>query len=395
MKRTAIFTTSSNNYFAFSRTLLESVRAFHDDVDIYFLLVDETPDNQVLAAGGFFRVCCAKDIGIPEFTKMAFAYNIVEFNTAVKPFFIHYLLSRGYDKVVYLDPDILVFNRLDTALDALETHSIVVTPHQLAPLKDLHNFTPYLQWEQSALQTGIFNLGFLGVSNTDEGRAFIKWWSNRCSYLCFLEQESGLFVDQIWVNLAVCFYRSVHIVRHKGYNMSVWNLHDRTLIDNRVNGVEPLVFYHFSSIDMNNRSVLSKHDASMTLERRPDLTALFDGYRSAVNSNGYEYFRRLRYSYDCFSDGRRITLLERRLYAAVSDHFSDPFACSGRRFSKELSKAGRLRSHSPKRDEKLTKRIVKAGLRTIFKVFGPARYARLVQSFRGLDRLRNHVFLVD
>jgi lipopolysaccharide biosynthesis glycosyltransferase len=126
MNNTAIFTISSNNYFAFTKTLLQSVRDFHDDVDLYFLLADEVADNKILSEQNLFHLRTVKEIGISDYKKMAFAYDIVEFNTAVKPFFINYLFEKGYEKVVYIDPDILVCNRLDGS-DELNNHSIVVT----------------------------------------------------------------------------------------------------------------------------------------------------------------------------------------------------------------------------------------------------------------------------
>jgi hypothetical protein len=327
---------------------------------------------------------------------MAFAYDIVEFNTAVKPFFINYLFRQGYKKVIYLDPDILVCARLDAALGKLENHSIVVTPHQLSPVTNVDRFISYLQWEQSALQTGIFNLGFIGVANSGEGRAFVEWWSNRCNYMCFVDPEAGLFVDQKWINLAMCFYPSTYILRHKGYSMSVWNLHDRVLINGRVNGVEPLVFYHFSSIDMNDPDIISKHDKTLKLKDRPDLIDLVRSYREKIKHNGYDYFRMLPYTYDYFSDGRKIDLLERRLYSAVSENYPDPFSTPSNKFYAELKKKRRLGTVTNcVRNQILIERIEKLFMKTIFGIFGAKQYAKIMQYFNVGDRLRSHTFLLD
>lgn len=396
MHNTAIFTISSNNYFAFAKTLLQSVREFHNDLDLFFLLADEVADDKTLNNNDLFHVCLVKDIGIQDYKKMAFAYDIIEFNTAVKPFFINYLFNQGYKKVIYIDPDILVCNRLDTALDALNDHSIVITPHQLAPVKDVDSFIPYLQWEQSALATGIFNLGFIGVANTEEGRYFVDWWSNRCNFICYVDNETGLFVDQKWINLASCFFPSTYILRHKGYNMAVWNLHDRVLINNRVNGVEPLVFYHFSSIDMIDPEIISKHDKTLKLKDRPDLIDLFHSYREKVNNNGYDYFCKLPYSFDYFNDGLKINLLDRRLYAAVANNYSNPFNTPGDSFYSVL----KMKMQSNKkvnniRNDSLINRILMLCLKTIFKLLGARRYTNLVLSSKYLDRLRLHTFLIE
>jgi len=396
MHKSAIFTTSSNNYFAFAKTLLQSIKEFHDDIDLYFLLVDETADEQILAQKDLFHLCLVRDIGIADYKKMAFAYDMVEFNTAVKPFFINYLFSQGYRKVIYLDPDILVCDRLDVALDALENHAIVVTPHQLSPVANVDNFISYLQWEQPALQTGIFNLGFIGVANSGEGRAFAEWWGNRCKYMCFVDPEAGLFVDQKWMNLAMCFYPSTHILRHKGYNMCVWNLHDRVLIRGRVNEAEPLVFYHFSSIDMNDAEMISRHDKTLKLKDRPDLIDFVRSYREKIRSNGYDYFHGLPYTYDYFSDGRKIKLLERRLYAAVSENYPDPFSTPGDKFYTELRKK-RLSGITTNcaRNQSLVVRLAKLIMKTFLKIAGPEHYAQMIRYFNLVGRLRGHTFLLD
>ncbi len=398
MNATAIFTISSNNYYAFAKTMLQSVRSFHNKIDLFFLLVDEKADDRIAKDQNLFNLRLVKDIGILNYKKMAFAYDITEFNTAVKPFFINYLFQNGYDKVIYLDPDIIVCNQLDAALNALHNHAIVVTPHQLSPIKDLDHFVPYEQfkWEQSVLQRGTYNLGFIGISNTTESRSFLAWWSNRCSFLCFADPEQGLFVDQKWLDLALSFFPSIFVLRHQGYNMAVWNLHARNLINNRVNGVDPLVFYHFSSIDINNPDIISKHDRSIKLKDRPDLIDLFQKYREKVKNNDHYYFSKLPYTYDFFSDGQKISLLERRLYAAVAKNYHDPFSTPSKHFYASLRENRKNeRPQYCKQSENLTLTFVKSCIRMLFKLIGAKRYSKIVRFFRVTDSFRSHTFLLD
>jgi hypothetical protein len=400
MNTTAIFTISSNNYYAFAKTLLQSVKEFHSasDVDLYYLLVDEKADERINEDQQLFKLRVVKDIGIPDYKKMAFAYDIVEFNTAVKPFFIRYLFEQGYDKVIYLDPDILVVNRLDAALNALDNNAIVVTPHQLSPAGNLNNFIPYQQfkWEQSVLQRGTFNLGFIGVANTPTGSSFLDWWSNRCYYLCFSDPEQGLFVDQKWIDLAKVFFPSLSVLQHQGYNMAVWNLYARKMFNNRVNEADPLVFYHFSSIDMNDPVIISKHDKSLKLEDRPDLADLFQAYRDKVMNNDHPYFSKLPYTYDFFNDGRKINLLERRLYSAVANNYPDPFSTPSSRFYstlREKRKSDRL--SDDRSTDSVTLSCAKTCIRTLFRLIGARRYTKVVLFFRLTDSFRQHTFLLD
>ena len=382
MENTAIFTISSKNYFAFAKTMLQSVREQHDDVDLFFLLSDEIVDGDILDCDGLFELLLAKDLGIPDFQQMSFAYDIVEFNTAVKPFFIKYLFDKGYRKVIYIDPDILVCNRLDIALDALKEKSIVVTPHLLTPGEDVDKFVPYLLWEQASLQTGIFNLGFLGVSNTVDGREFVRWWSNRCNYLCFDYRDGGVFVDQKWVNLIVCFFDSFFILKHMGYNMSVWNLHERVLIDDNVNGEDPLVFYHFSSIDIDDLTNVAKYGRPpIKLESRPDLRDLFFRYQDAVKNNGYDDSRNFTYAYGYYADGRKISLLDRRIYLACVDNFPDPFQSSGWQFYRMWKKKRYIRSNPNSQNKSIYINIVKSIRELISKILGPFYYHRLKKMY--------------
>src|SRR6266571_6360939 len=283
----AIFSISSLNYISYARTLFGSVKEFHsDDVDMYLLLVDEL-DGSVDPDSEPFKIIEAKNINISEFETMSFKYDIMELNTAVKPFFIRNLLKAGYKKIIYLYPDIMVFDRLDLALNLLDSHSIVLTPHITMPIHD--DLRPS---EQDFLKTGIYNLGFIALSNTEESFKLIEWWCLRCGSLCYNEPETGLFVDQKWINYVPGLFESVYILRNQGYNMSYWNLHERVLINYRVNNSEQLCFYHFSGICFDDLNSISKYQNRYTLLQRPELTDLFELYRDKVLANGYHNSKR-------------------------------------------------------------------------------------------------------
>lgn len=322
MKTTAFFTISSKNYLAYARTLFQSVREFHDDVDQFLLLADHAA-NDLDPAAEPFTVVEVGDIGLPDFTAMTFKYDVVEFNTAVKPFFFSYLLERGYKKIIYFDPDIMLFQRVDLVLDLLDRHSIVLTPHITRPIPEGDPFRPS---ERSHLISGTYNLGFVAVSNCQAGREFIDWWSLRCSDACYNEPETGIFVDQKWVNHAPGLFADVCVLRHPGCNMAYWNLHERTLNGLTVNGEHALLFYHFSGISTDDLGALSKHQEKYSLEMRPDLQAIFEQYRDRLLANGHEQVRGLKYAFALFDNGERIGAVARRLYAQVAESYPQPYA---------------------------------------------------------------------
>jgi hypothetical protein len=394
MNKTAVFTTSAANYFAFSRTLLNSVREAHNDVDLYFLLADDVADVGPFLDPDTYEVVTVDNIGIPDYRKMAFVYNLVEFNTAVKPFFIQHLFAKGYEKVMYIDPDILVLDRLDAALDALDEHSIVVTPHHLEPLSNIDGFKRDMTWETSALGTGIFNLGFIAVANTEEGRAFAGWWANRCRYFCFVEASTGLFVDQKWVNLAPCYFKSLHILRHKGYNMAVWNLHERRLVDGRVNGETPLVFYHFSSFDINDEVTISKHKPRITFAERDDMRSLFARYRQTLLQNGHKDFVRIPYGFGSFTDGTKIGPLARKMFTHIYDADMNPFGIPGKRIFKVIRAEYNKDGPGQQVDDGKLDALAKYLLQKSLLLFGESFYCMLINSMAKMINIRNHTFLL-
>lgn len=338
MNKTAVFTISSKNYLAYARTLFQSVREFHDDVDQFLLLADRV-DGDFDPALEPFDVIEVGEIGLPNFIAMTFKYDVVEFNTAVKPFFFDYLLKRGYDKIIYFDPDIMLFQRVDLILDLLDRHSIVLTPHITRPIPEGDPFRPS---ERSHLISGTYNLGFVAISNCEAGREFIAWWSLRCADSCYNEPETGIFVDQKWVNHAPGLFPDVHVLRHPGCNMAYWNLHERTLCDLTVNGQYPLLFYHFSGISTGDLGALSKHQEKYTLAMRSDLQAIFEKYRDRLLANGHEQVRKINYAYALFDNGARIGAVARRLYAQVAKLYPEPYATGPGSYYRLLMEKGLL-----------------------------------------------------
>jgi hypothetical protein len=113
-------------------------------------------------------------------------------------------------------------------------------------------------------------------------------------------------------------------------------------------------------------------------------------------SNGYDYFRQLPYTYDYLSDGRKINLLERRLYSAVSENYPDPFSTPGDKFYAELRKK-RLSGTTTNcvRNQSVIVRLAKLIMKILLKIAGPERYAKIIRHFNIVGRLRGHTFLLD
>jgi len=394
MNNIAVFTIASKNYFALAKTLLDSVKKVHPSgISLFLFLADES--GEALAReDGPFQIVEAKDLPVPNFKRMAFQYDIMEFNTAVKPFCFSYLFDEGYSKVLYFDPDILVFRPLDQVFFQLNTSSLVLTPHITEPLPESDHFKPT---EQVYLRVGTYNLGFIAVSATDEGRKFVDWWGRKCAEECFKEIETGLFVDQKWVNLALGLFNDINICRNKGLNMAYWNLHERILgSDLMVNGEFPLIFYHFSGINITAPDDISRHQNRFSLNTRADLKEIFKLYCDTVLKNGYIKFRGLPYTYATYQDGGEIGDFARRHYSTIAQRFPDPFLDGPGNYNDYLKKNNLLESPPAVKPTVagFSKKIKNANfvLKVLCRFIGIDRYNNLMLYLRNMAVVRKQDF---
>ena len=136
MNDSCLFTIISKNYIAYARTLMKSFSEHNEGVKTFVLLADKI-DGYFDRSTENFELIEADQLGIKDFESFSFKYNIVEFNTAVKPYFFEYLFSRyGFKKIIYLDPDILVLRSLKEIFESLDNYSIILTPHITSPLPE-------------------------------------------------------------------------------------------------------------------------------------------------------------------------------------------------------------------------------------------------------------------
>ena len=213
---------------------------------------------------------------INEFWLMATIYDVTEFATSIKPFVMKNLLSES-NVVLYIDPDIVVYDRLDVLVERSERHSITLTPHCLLPMeRDGH--TPS---EHDIMQSGVYNLGYIGVGKGSEG--FLDWWAEHLRRDAISDPTRHLFTDQRWIDLAVPIFLP-DIIEKPEYNVAYWNLDQRnlSLVDGSVyvDG-EPLKFFHFSGFDPKRPWWLSKHHPvipRVLVSSNPALQVLCEDY---------------------------------------------------------------------------------------------------------------------
>ncbi len=294
-----VFTICSVNYLAQAKSFYDSLQKFHANITFNVGLCDTLADKALdYTKIGNLPIIEVHRIGIPDFVNLCQHYDITELNTAIKPYFFNYFLrDLSVKQVFYFDPDILIFSSLNPLFETLNSNNFVLTPHITTPLP-----TDGLYPDQTAhLETGVFNLGFIGIKNNKIGKEMANWWGDNLAKECIIDLENGLFVDQKWIDLVPNLFKGVAIVKNLGYNVAYWNFHERKLELKQnlwyINQNTPLCFFHFSGFQLKNKTFISKYQNRFTFENRPDLISIFDIYQKTLELNHNQYFEKFQCVY--------------------------------------------------------------------------------------------------
>jgi hypothetical protein len=292
------FTICSINYLAQAKVLSDSLKKTNPEYEFVIGLCDKIEGSGVDKSKlSDFNLLEVHNIGIEGFNDMCDRYDITELNTAVKPFYIDYFFKtkKNIDSVIYFDPDIEIFDQLNGIEEGLQENNVVLTPHFYTPIYDNYSRT-----EQQMFVNGIYNLGFLAVKRSKTTDDFMHWWKTKLKTECYMDIQNGMFVDQLYCNMVPLYFEGVKIDKYPGYNIAYWNLHERTLTkanNKYFSNDQPLVFFHYSGIDIKNPNSISKWQNRFDLNNRPDLKELYHNYRNQMIANYYDYFRGIRCFY--------------------------------------------------------------------------------------------------
>lgn len=324
-KKRAIMSICSTNYFPYVRTLFTSLKKYHPSVNLFLCLADiENPTFPLDIEG--VEIIEARKLEIPHFQDFAFRYDIMEFNTAVKPFMMKFLIENyGFEQVVYLDPDIELFAPIEPVFSALDNGAnFVITPHITKPAEG-----PEYPNDIGIMKAGIYNLGFIAVNNSNDAINFLHWWGRRLRFQCINNQKEGIFVDQKFVDLLPAFHKNVTILRNTTLNVAYWNLEQRKLEEKEsgwfVDG-EPLIFFHFSGISIKNNKCLSKHTKAFSSNLEPPLQSLINHYIGQLKKFSFPKNANPRYAYGYFENNAPIPNFLRQSYKELDClWFKNPF----------------------------------------------------------------------
>ena len=323
-----IFTSITSNYIPKARVLAHSVKKYVPNAVFHLLLCDSPPQGFDLEQEEFDHLMLLDELDIDDQKSWIFQHNVVELCTAVKGRGFQEIFRRfGPDKIIFFDPDMVLFSGIEVIEGQLDQHSVLLTPHQTEPARTR---SAILDNEVSSLKYGVFNLGFLAVRNSPEGIRFVNWWSDRLRDFCFDDRARGLFTDQKWGDLAPALFADLGILRGPQFNVSTWNIDSREITGDIAEGVYvnkiPLCFYHFSGIDSGAQKLMLEVYGN----NNPALHQLRDWYLIRCDEMGQGLLGKLPCRYAFYDNGNEVRPAERLLYRyreELSDRFPDPYAC--------------------------------------------------------------------
>jgi hypothetical protein len=408
-----IFTIVAKNYIPLANILGDSIKEKNGSVEFKIFVADEI-ENDVNELSSNFQLIESQKLNIPDFFSLAFKYNLTEFCTAIKPFCFEFLLDSGYNKIVYFDPDIYVFSSLLPIINNLDNASIILTPH-LTESQDLYTG----HWPEGGLSnSGIYNLGFLALKNSEIGCNLISWWKNRTITMCYIEPREGYFTDQKLMDFVPALFNDVLIEKNIGFNVALWNVHERKIEkkddlyyvayrSKTSSGMDLLTFVHFSNLHF---PLYDNFDDfhPFPLDAYSDFLELTYFYSQKLKEyNFLNILSKFPYTFDYFSNGEKISKIHRRIFRELDENkikFSNPFNSEGENSFFKLLKNNLLIFKEKMNIEKIDHREEKNFSNHLFKInfifriilrlIGIKKYIIMLKFFSWYFRYENQTFLI-
>jgi hypothetical protein len=329
----AYCTILSTNYLAKALTLADTLQRHHPGARLTVLVIDSADAAHLADVRRPGVDIVGTDVlGLPhrDVLRLATIYDLVELATSVKPLLLKALLADA-EQAAYLDPDTYVTSPMVELSPDLEATDggILLTPHFLDPVPPGAELT-----EGHLLTVGVYNLGFCAVDR--RALAFLDWWWGHLEHECLWDPLSGLFVDQKWCDIGSVTFRA-GAWRHRGYNVSVANLHERPIVlDGAGYGIaehpDRLRLFHFHAFDTSRPEELSTRLASPTAHLRTEGTAidqLCREYADALIAHEQALPSPTAYPYATDTRGRRVSRQLRRAWRIeeqrTPDQLPSPF----------------------------------------------------------------------
>src|SRR4051794_29331732 len=283
-----------------ARVVAVSFAEHHPGVPFFVLLADRV-EGCFDPAAEPYALIGIDELALPDLRSRCFRYEREPLSYALTPTLLRDMLDRGFERVLFFKQESLVCGPLGDAVARLDRDAVLLTPHLLEPLG--------AERELNILQSGVYNLGFLGLADRPPAREFLTWWEARLATGCRHAVEEGLHWEQRWADLAPSLFDEVGVLRDERVNVGHWNLPERSVEDVRL--------FRFSGYEPDAPGRATRHADRLATGALNGASEHFARYRAALLDAGWETARGWPYAFDRFADGSPVPEVARRLHDAA------------------------------------------------------------------------------
>ncbi|MBN8688893.1 MAG: hypothetical protein J0M10_17905 [Chitinophagales bacterium] len=272
----------NKSYLAFAYVLYQSLINHEPESHLQVLLIDDTMTiipEEFAHGPEYHNINSLMQEPMTGKIKDKYAAtNQNVFRWALKPVFMCYLLKKGFQKVIFTDPDMFFTGKHCFLFEELNEHAIMLSPHwgNVNPLRDEDGLF-------SVLRNGLYSAGFIAANQ--KGISTLEWWAEVCHFKMEKRQDLGLYDDQKYLNIVPLLEPTTVILRHPGCNLASINIETfkREIVETRlrINGKYEPVFIHFTRDTITN--ILNRND---TL-----LKPFLEEYASSLAKFGIELYK--------------------------------------------------------------------------------------------------------
>lgn len=221
MKGVAAFTLVLPERIAHARVLFASLARHQPTWERHVFVIDRPDVDLRPFADALAIQRSVEELSLTDLQARFIWYNHLEATRSLKASGFRRLFADGYDQVVYLDPEILIYSPLREAEEALSRNALVLSPH---PTRDL-SLAGFSSAEPALCPGGAFTGSFLAMRDTPECRSFLDWWERMLSHQCL--RSKGY--DEASLSFAPCFVNEHANLPYPAYGLPYRHLFDSGL----------------------------------------------------------------------------------------------------------------------------------------------------------------------
>lgn len=229
-------------------TLYNSLLNVCDDFHLYIFAFDDK-SFELLNKLGLKKatIIPLKDFEDSQLLAIKPTRTKAEYCWTCTPSTILYVISKyNVPSCTYIDADLYFYKNPKILFDEMGDKSILITEHRYPP-----------KFNRATL-SGIYCVQFTTFVNNTQGLEALKWWRDACIEWCYNRYEDGKFGDQKYLDDWLVRFKGVHVLKHLGGGLALWNIEQYSLLKKNGNQIVfkeqattqefEAVFFHFHHV---------------------------------------------------------------------------------------------------------------------------------------------------